>query len=144
MNMIFFLLAAFLSIAFSQLWVNRYCQGLNNIPGPWLASSTNLWRLFLILGRRPEVVHKDLHRKYGDVVRMGPNFVSITDLETVKRIFSNPEYRKVSLPPGRHHNADPGQSPTCTQSSRLSHMERGSGTYSTSLMKLTTPSLEDR
>jgi hypothetical protein len=54
---------------------------------PWMASCTNPWRLFATLGRHPEVVHKRLHKKYGDVVRMGSNFMSTTDLEKVKKIF---------------------------------------------------------
>ncbi|KAN0110853.1 pisatin demethylase [Hyaloscypha variabilis] len=86
--MIWYLAVTFLSLIFGQLLVNRYCQGLNHIPGPWLASTTNLWRFFATLGRRPEVLHKKLHKDYGDVVRMGPNFVSITDLEAVKKIWS--------------------------------------------------------
>jgi hypothetical protein len=96
--MIWYLAAAFLSLIFGQLLVNRYFQGLNNIPGPWLASTTNLWRFFVNLGRRPEVLHKKLHEYYGHVVRMGPNFVSITDLEAVKKIWSpNSGFFKVSL-----------------------------------------------
>jgi hypothetical protein len=97
--MIWYLAVTFLSLIFGQLLVNRYCQGLNHIPGPWLASTTNLWRFFATLGRRPEVLHKKLHKDYGDVVRMGPNCVSITDLEAVKKIWSpNSGFFKVSLP----------------------------------------------
>jgi hypothetical protein len=96
--MLLLVLTSLLSITIGQLFINKYSQGLKNIPGPWQASFTNLWRFFVALGRRPEVVHKRLHRKYGDVVRMGPNFVSITDLETVKKIFSpNSGYIKVSV-----------------------------------------------
>jgi hypothetical protein len=71
-----------------RLLMNKYGHGLKEIPGPWLASYTNLWRLLVTWGRRPEVAHKMLHKKYGDVVQMGPNFVSITDLDAVKKIFS--------------------------------------------------------
>ncbi|KAE9372699.1 pisatin demethylase [Stipitochalara longipes BDJ] len=100
MDTILYLSTSFLSIVIGQLLINKYYQGLNNIPGPWLASTTNLWRVLLTLGRRPEVVHKKLHKKYGDVVRMGPSFVSITDLETVKRIFSpNSGYIKSDMYP---------------------------------------------
>jgi hypothetical protein len=87
---------AFLLLFFGQLLVNIYWQGLNSIPGQWLASTTNIWRLLVTMGRRPEVLHKNLHVKYGDFVRMGPNFVSITYLETVKNIFSR--CLKVRLP----------------------------------------------
>jgi hypothetical protein len=81
-----------------RLLMNKYRRDLKGIPGPWLASYTNLWRLLVTWGRRPEVAHKRLHKKYGDVVRMGPNFVSITDLDAVKKIFSpNSGYIKASF-----------------------------------------------
>ena len=99
MEIILYLPATFLLLILGQFLVNRYWQGLNNIPGPWLASTTNIWRLFVTLGRRPEVLHKKLHKRYGDFVQMGPNFVSITDWETVKQIWSpNSGYSKVRLP----------------------------------------------
>lgn len=68
------------------------------MPGHWLASCTNPWR-------HPEVVHKRLHKKYGDVVWIGSNFVSTTDLETVKIFFSNSGNVKVVLLSSQDCNA---------------------------------------
>ncbi|KAL1845569.1 hypothetical protein Plec18170_009704 [Paecilomyces lecythidis] len=50
---------------------------LNSIPGPFLAKWTNLWRLFDVWGGRCELTQKLLHEKYGPVVRLGPNCVSV-------------------------------------------------------------------
>lgn len=145
MDMFLFLSALFFLLAISQVLINRYFQGLTDIPGPWLASTTNLWRLFVTLSRRGELTHMKLHRKYGDVVRMGPNFVSITDLETVRKIFSSSgEYRKVSLIANGEHNANASASPTCIQSSRQSPMERDCEISSTSQTNFTILSLEDQ
>ncbi|KAF3936932.1 hypothetical protein ABW19_dt0207336 [Dactylella cylindrospora] len=67
---------------------NRYHYGLRKVPGPFLASLTDLWRFFLALGRQAHVTMIDLHAKHGTVVRLGPNCVSVTDLDAVKHIYS--------------------------------------------------------
>ena len=77
-----------LTTLITYLIYNKYARGLNNIPGPRLAGYTNLWRLSLARTRRYEVGHLQLHQKYGDVVRMGPSFVSISDWEAIKKIFA--------------------------------------------------------
>lgn len=79
--------AAFALLAALHLLVNRYKHGLNRIPGPWLASCTNLWRFALTWTEKAEHTHIKLHAQYGDVVRLGPNLVSVTDLSTVKKIY---------------------------------------------------------
>ncbi|KAL6366194.1 hypothetical protein LRP88_00291 [Fusarium phalaenopsidis] len=65
-----------------------YGQGLNKIPGPWLAGFTDLWRLFIVRGRRAQEVHIELHKKYGPMVRLGPRAVSVADPEALKIIYS--------------------------------------------------------
>ncbi|KAI1812409.1 cytochrome P450 [Poronia punctata] len=66
---------------------NRYYNGLNKYPGPFLASLTDLWRFFEVWGRRSEVTHRQLHAKYGDVVRLGPNTLSFADPAALKTIY---------------------------------------------------------
>lgn len=85
---------------------------LNTIPGPFLASKyielkdflhfvcmivlieytrslewTNLWRLFDVWGGRCELTQKLLHEKYGPVVRLGPNSVSLGDPELIGTLY---------------------------------------------------------
>jgi hypothetical protein len=57
--------------------VKNYLR-LRHIPGPWYASCTNLYRLFVVWGRDSHTVYLQLHAKYGDVVRIGPNCVSVS------------------------------------------------------------------
>ncbi|KAF8862114.1 cytochrome P450 oxidoreductase [Acephala macrosclerotiorum] len=82
-NLPWLILAAIVSNALLQ----KFKPGLSKIPGPQLASVTNLWRLFVTWGRRPELAHQYLHAKYGDAVRLGPNMVSISDLKAVKEVY---------------------------------------------------------
>lgn len=37
--------------------------------------------------RRPEVTHISLHRKHGDIVRLGPNALSFADPKALKAIY---------------------------------------------------------
>lgn len=67
--------------------INKYANGLNRIPGPWLAGFTDLYRMFIVWGRRPELWHIRLHEKHGKLVRLGPNAVSIADPEAIKTIY---------------------------------------------------------
>lgn len=68
---------------------NKYGHGLAKIPGPTLAAYTDLWRFWLVWGRRPEKTHIALHEKHGPLVRLGPKTVSVSDPEAIKIIYSH-------------------------------------------------------
>lgn len=72
----------------AHLLYNKYGYGIHAIPGPLLASFTDLWRFALVTGRRPELKHIELHRKYGGIVRLGPKVVSVADPNAVKAIYA--------------------------------------------------------
>ena len=86
------------AIFFSYFLHNRFQKGLNKYPGPFLASFTDLWRLFVVWGRAPEKEHIRLHRKHGDVVRLGPNVLSFGTSAALKDIYGlNKGFIKVGL-----------------------------------------------
>lgn len=65
---------------------------LKDIPGPWFASCSPLYRFWYAVCRSN--YHHDLtnlHRKYGNIVRIAPNEVSIWDPEVVAEIYSHGE-----------------------------------------------------
>ncbi|CAJ2505328.1 Uu.00g127220.m01.CDS01 [Anthostomella pinea] len=76
-----------ISAVVARLVINRYHNGLNNYPGPFLASLTDFWRMWDVYGQRPEITHQKLHIKYGDVVRLGPNTLSFADPKALKAIY---------------------------------------------------------
>lgn len=88
-----------ISIAFLGFVVRRkFYHGLHKYPGPFFASFTDLWRFVENFGRRTERTHVQLHRKYGDVVRLGPNALSFADPRAIKEIYGlNKGYVKVCL-----------------------------------------------
>jgi hypothetical protein len=66
---------------------NKYYNGLSNYPGPAFAAYTNWWRFIESLGRKTERTTIDLHRKHGDIVRLGPNVLSFADPRAIKVIY---------------------------------------------------------
>jgi len=59
---------------------------LRAIPGPWYASFTSMVLKYKVLtGQRMFYIH-DLHKKYGPLVRVDPNEVSVNDLEGYREI----------------------------------------------------------
>lgn len=73
--------------AAAYLVSNHFSHGFNRYPGPFLASLTDLWRFCIVYGRRPEVTHIKLHRKHGDVVRLGPSVLSFANPAAIKEIY---------------------------------------------------------
>lgn len=76
-------------VAVTAAWLarNRFQKGLHKYPGPFLASLTDFWRVWDVYKQRPEVTHRRLHEKYGDVVRLGPNALSFSDPKALKAIY---------------------------------------------------------
>ncbi|KAK1952053.1 benzoate 4-monooxygenase cytochrome P450 [Colletotrichum sublineola] len=74
------------------LWLHvlrtRYVSPLCQYPGPFLASVTRLWKIISTASRRTHLDHIALHRKYGPVVRIAPNEVSIASPEAARYILS--------------------------------------------------------
>jgi hypothetical protein len=58
-------------------------SALRGIPGPLVARYTNAWRCYLawVYSERPGGItyHEVIHKKYGDVVRVGPRTIFIND-----------------------------------------------------------------
>ncbi|KAI9875760.1 MAG: hypothetical protein M1830_008016, partial [Pleopsidium flavum] len=70
----------------SLLWT-YYNSPLKDIPGPFFAKFTNLWRFFDVWGGRAELTQRMLHQKHGSAVRLGPNTVSLSDPRLIKTIY---------------------------------------------------------
>lgn len=87
---VLFLLAALYLVS------NYLTLGVRNVPGPFLAKFSNLWRFLDVANGHAEATLYKLHQKYGDYVRLGPNVVSVRNLDALKAIYGiNKGYRKV-------------------------------------------------
>ncbi|KAJ7055928.1 cytochrome P450, partial [Mycena amicta] len=78
---------------------------LAHIPGPTLAKISKLWSVKLSLSGKKHRVFKELHERYGDFVRTGPNEVSIVHSDAVKAVLGTGGFQK-----GQYY--DPYSDPT--------------------------------
>ncbi|KAF2678715.1 benzoate 4-monooxygenase cytochrome P450 [Lentithecium fluviatile CBS 122367] len=60
---------------------------LSHLPGPFLARFTNIPRFSWVLSNNAHNIHIALHRRYGPIVRFGPNMVSIGDPNEISQIY---------------------------------------------------------
>ena len=75
----------------------RYKSGLRSVPGPWLASVSNIWRFTIVWKRNMPTTCIRLHEKHGPLVRLGPNHVSVADPDALAIIYgADSRYRKVN------------------------------------------------
>jgi hypothetical protein len=57
-------------------------------PGPPLSKVTDLWRAAYVYRGQIGSKHLELHRKYGQVVRVGPNCLSVADPNLIRVIYT--------------------------------------------------------
>ncbi|KAI1264068.1 cytochrome P450 family protein [Xylariaceae sp. FL1019] len=63
-----------------------FLSPLASFPGPFAAKISKIWRArFIYTGRSREMV--EVHRKYGPVVRIGPNDLSVGDPDAFRQIY---------------------------------------------------------
>lgn len=77
-------------IVLDLLW-NKFQRGLVNIPGPPLAAFTKWWRFYDVYMKHSHLSAIDHHKKYGKIVRIAPNVVSVADPKMISVIYSNRE-----------------------------------------------------
>jgi cytochrome P450 len=77
----------FFGLFFLSYVYNRFRPGLASIPGPTLAKWTKLWRLNDVAKGQSHMTAINLHKKYGPLVRIAPNVVSVGDPKEVKTIY---------------------------------------------------------
>lgn len=80
------------------LLVAQYYNGLSHIPGPRSAKFSNFWKIHAAWKGEMPKRNIALHRKYGPLVRMGPNMISVDDPAALSVIYSfKPIWKKVRL-----------------------------------------------
>ena len=85
--MAFFLLSGCLVLFVVYLFYPRYSRGLHKFNGPFLASISNIWRLWYAHTVVQRPMYVDVHRKYGDIARIGPNELSFSDPRAIQEIY---------------------------------------------------------
>lgn len=76
----------------------RYRKHLRCIPGPFVASFSNLWKVHTVHRGDMPARNIALHERYGPVVRIGPNDVSFASPEALKAIYTaRPTFAKARI-----------------------------------------------
>jgi Cytochrome P450 len=78
-----------LGVFIARLVYLRYLSPYRDIPGPFLATISPLWRLRAAING---TIHTDIiegHKKYGKIFRIAPDEVSISDPESIKVIYAH-------------------------------------------------------
>ncbi|KIW35014.1 uncharacterized protein PV07_01741 [Cladophialophora immunda] len=68
--------------------VQRYNSPLRVYPGPFIASGSRIFKLVSVASGKTEKSRIDLHRKYGRVVRLGPNELSFASPQAAKEVLA--------------------------------------------------------
>ncbi|KAJ6092284.1 cytochrome P450 [Penicillium canescens] len=84
-----FALAAVIVYASATVVFNLFFHKLSNYPGPFLARSSLIWRMYHSQRGRFHIAIDDQHRKYGPVVRVSPNELSFASVESWKAIYGH-------------------------------------------------------
>ena len=89
MDLLPFLLLPALGLSFSVFYFVYSCffHPLARFPGPFIASFTNLWKVYHVYSGDFEHVLLEAHQKYGKLVRIGPNHLDVSDAAAVKGIY---------------------------------------------------------
>ncbi|KAF4871280.1 Cytochrome P450 monooxygenase cypX [Colletotrichum siamense] len=82
------LLAGIVIISTLRIALRSLLSPLKYIPGPWYSHFTHyVLKYHVVMGRRIFYVD-DLHRKYGDIVRLSPGEVSVVSVDGHRKIYS--------------------------------------------------------
>lgn len=79
--------ATILGLLLVNVTVVKYRKGLRSIPGPFLASFSNLWKFRAVWNQNMHLENIRVHEQYGSIVRIGPNHVSLSDPQSMRTIY---------------------------------------------------------
>ena len=98
----------------------RSYSKLRRIPGPFLAAWSNIPRFYWVWTRRAHEIHIALHEKYGKLVRVGPNMVSVGDPAEIHNIYGiTGKFQKVCCSTSSSKSREKGLSHVARKFSRI-------------------------
>jgi cytochrome P450 len=77
------------AVAIAYVVYQRFFSPLAKVPGPFWASLTRFWLVKVVRESNYHRVAQQLHAKYGSVVRIAPDEVSVSDLDGFRKIYGS-------------------------------------------------------
>ncbi len=117
------LIAAY--VLYTACWVIyiRHFHPYRDIPGPYLASISTWWRWYAVRYSIESNLHHALHEKYGPLVRIAPDEVSISDPYAIDMI-SRPDFLKTEFYSTFNPNIGGRTEPFAEQNERIHTQHR--------------------
>ncbi|KAH8830807.1 cytochrome P450 [Flagelloscypha sp. PMI_526] len=116
---------------------------LASYPGPFLARGSNLWMSLHSVGGKRHLLMQSLHTQYGTCVRIGPNMISVVDIDAVVKCFHDPKIPRSDA----YRATEPDHLPAHVVSSRSvcvpNHIEAHAEKRETWIKGFTSSALED-
>jgi hypothetical protein len=81
------ILITILTVLFYTFRALRTYLKLSHIPGPFATGFSNIPRVSWVLSKCAHDIHIGLHEQYGDLVRFGPNMVSVANPAAIPTIY---------------------------------------------------------
>jgi hypothetical protein len=81
-------LAVIIVLLSTRALAKRYLSPLRAYPGPVLASFSRLWKFYSTATGHTHLDHIALHERYGPVVRIAPNEVSLSSPAAARMVLS--------------------------------------------------------
>ncbi|KNG51975.1 cytochrome P450, family 3, subfamily A [Stemphylium lycopersici] len=94
-NVVASLLAIVVSFSYVQSFAKK--TGLESFPGPWYAPYTAMHLRWLFARGTIYSYVEEMHKKYGDVIRLGPRQIWVSDKGAMKQILLTVDLPKVSM-----------------------------------------------
>lgn len=92
----FWLVPVIVVVSWSCYRLFRTYWRLRDVPGPFWAKLTDLERWSWVKTFRSHEIYEKIHEDYGNVVRVGPNMVSISDPAAIPAVYpTRPGFPKV-------------------------------------------------
>jgi hypothetical protein len=93
----YLIIALFLLVLFIAKLIQIACSpGVKQMPGPFLAKFTDLWRLSHAYKGDLFRKYQELQQKYGNYVRIGPNTILISESDVFQQVMgAKGEFPKV-------------------------------------------------
>jgi hypothetical protein len=98
--MIWLYFALPLCISFGILFLIKrvYFHPLSHFPGPKWAATSEFFLFYILWSGRAKPWYRELHERYGPVVRCGPNHLSFNDPDMVATVYHR-QADKIGQPP---------------------------------------------
>ncbi|ELR10417.1 hypothetical protein VC83_00506 [Pseudogymnoascus destructans] len=85
---LYIVILVFITVCYAvSCLISYFRPHLRQLPGPLLARFTCLYKVYISLKGDSHIEYQKLHRKYGPIIRTGPNSVSIGDAAMIPEVY---------------------------------------------------------